>query len=214
MEYSCYGFRTENEDQTFIFTKYQELLNIDFVIFILNDINDEIFEDKINFFIMFSDLTQFPRLNEYYKMSIILTKNKHKLVYNKYAVYPDYNWRILSRFNIDNHFTETYDYHSGFFEHPGVKFDKIKREGNIHILRNKLNIYSIQHYIRKYETKMSIKPGELYIAQELDKIEKDITIIEQEIVVNLINENIKIIGEALPNDITDVIEQMALANAK
>jgi len=206
MEYSCYCCQ-DDEAMTvfaFAFAKKDDLILVNFFYFTCIDGNLE--EDILSFIIKKSDLEINTNLYIFYNLSIILTENISNLVYRKKSLFlamPQDSWGILCRKHcIVKGFSDEYDYNFGFIEHPSDKFNSF--ENKKETANNK---YSIKYYKSVYERSFNASNYiNLYITQEIKKIEKELVNIDYEVQKDIMMCNANIMKEVLPEDIVDKIK--------
>ena len=175
---------------------YVEILEFSFA-------NGNLEEQLCKFFLYEEEIQYIHTLNEFYKLSLLLTENNKELLFNDI----ENTWEIRSRkHRVKKCFTEHYYKHYGFSEHPSVKFDKIfKRKKSI----LKYNQYSINYYKEIYEKAFQFQNYlDMYYNYEIRKIEKELDLIQEDVHKEIMRSNLDIIGKVLPDDIIAKIKEI------
>lgn len=208
MQFSCYCQEDEKTMSTisFAFAKQNDMILVELFFFSCFDGNLD--EDTCKFVMNIAELKKLPKLNDFYNVSLLVTENLQKLTYHEEGIYvlPEHSWGISHRKHIiGNSFTDDYYNNYGFSEHPSVTFNNILKMSGIH----KYNNYCIKYYTRVYEN--TLKAGNytsLYIDYEINKIAKEIGIIEKDVQNDIMCSNADILTEILPADIVHNIKSI------
>jgi hypothetical protein len=211
MEFSCY-YNEDLEKMTtfaFAFAKKDDIIFVEF--FKFSSIDGNLDEDICSFFINKSNLQNNTNLNDFYKLSLILTENPSKLFYQGKCLFVScshHSWGICCKKHcMEKGFTDEYDYNFGFTEHPSDKFDRFQKGKGM-----TYNKHSISYYKTVYEgTFDSENYIDMYIVQEIDKIEKELFNIDVCVQIDIMRCNANILKEVLPQDLVDNIKSMIFA---
>lgn len=204
MKFSCYCHQDDESMYTIVFS-FAEYQNIIFVEMIhLSYALGNLEEETCKFFVEKEELQFIPKLHEFYQLSLLLTKNNTKLVYND-SVYN--TWGITCRkHRVCKCFTDEYYDNYGFSEHPSVIFEKISKKKKCLL---KYNRYSIQYYKEIYDKDMVFNNHnylDMYYDYEMNKIEKELGLLERDVHNEIMRSNVNIIREVLPEDIVGNIK--------
>jgi len=232
----------------FAFAKKDDLIFVEFFYYAVAD--DELKEDTDSFIINKSDLQNDTNLNNFYKLSLILTENPSKLLYKersyleKSISFPHQlcGWGIRCKKHCVEEegegFTDEYDYNFHFREYPSDQFDKFQKAKDKTYNKNSISRYKavyeetfkavyeerlyeervydiaydndyISYYKAIYEgTFDSGNYIDMYIVQEIDKIEKELFNIDVCVQKDIMLCNANILKEVLPEDIVGNIKSI------
>lgn len=205
MKFSCYCHQDDESMYTIVFSfaEYQNIIYVEMIH--LSYALGNLEEETCKFFLNKDELQLITKLYEFYQLSLHLTKNNKNLVYND-SVYN--TWGIRCRkHRVGKCFTDEYYDNYGFSEHPSVIFDKILKKKKSSLF--KYNQYSIKYYKEIYDKDKAFQSYnylDLYYNYEMNKIEKELGLLEEEVHKEIMQSNVNIIREVLPEDIVDNIK--------
>ena len=188
MEYSCYYYHSNDITDIIAFVKKDDMIDVKFLSYDTyqqnydDEYDDDDFERDFGMIINYEQLKELKSLYVYYQLSLMLTENTKKLKYakgeliNGWAISANQNWKGL-------YFTEKYENKCYVFDNKPIEI----------IIKNvNINNTVINYYTNKYETKNELKKSTSYmikfIAQEEQKIEKELIQIEHLVAKDKIKE--------------------------
>jgi len=204
MEFSCYYHEEELNSFAFAFAKQNDIIIVE--LSYITYINGDLEEDKCTFFMNKSDMEKFKNLNNFYNLSLLLTEDVSKLVYQISSEEYSYtSWGISCRHYCGNKgFVDKYEYNHLYSEHPSLIFRRIKDK-----IVLKYNKKAIKYYKEIYENTFdSEKYMNIYIVQEIDKISNELSSIHKDVHKDIMRCNSKILHEVLPVDIVYTINSI------
>jgi len=188
MEYSCYYYHSNDITDIIAFVKKDDMIDVKFLSYDTyqqnydDEYDDDDYERDFGMIINYEQLKELKSLYVYYQLSLMLTENTKKLKYakgkliNGWAISANQNWK-------GQYFTEKYEKKCYVFDNKPIEI----------IIKNvNINNTVINYYTNKYETKNELKKSTSYmikfIAQEEQKIEKELIQIEHLVAKDKIKE--------------------------
>lgn len=208
MKFSCYCHDDDDAMNIFVFAFAKQDDMIVTEVFYFSYLDGNLEEDRCKFFVTSDELKTLSQLNNFYNLSLVLTENPNKLVYHEENLsneFCDHMWGISCRKHcVGKCFTDEYHNEYGFSEHPAVMFDKINKKKGI-----QYNKYSIRYYTSVYENTFNWENYmNIYINQEINKIAKELMLVEDDVDKDVMRCNTDILNEVLPEDIVNNIRSI------